>query len=349
MSTRKQGNNYAKRAFSNVAGARKKPLENDEERQSISTVPTGSTGTSNAGASSSCSDQLDSKMNLNSDSVNGDPYSQEALSAVARLAIMLYSQQLLREGQSLEGSNISYIKGNSMDQFPQRKEFEKRKPSLPSIPSQEEQNAMMQHQTSELLLSQVNQKRKLKLGDPLTKSVLNNLELLEGLGKCLDKEYKCGGEIKCWKHLAEYFGVEAKIYEDFTCSQESSPTEDLFELLKTQKPEEFTIGKLKDELSFIDRQDVQDVLSTHQDLDKQLADETQVGSLFGSHPDVIGQMAFLLDKETLGRRNWKQLADAFGVPRSESQNFGDSIEENPTEKLFKYLKVKQPHLTIGGG
>lgn len=94
--------------------------------------------------------------------------------------------------------------------------------------------------------------------------MLNNLELLEGLGKGLDKEYKCGGEIKCWKHLAGYFGVKAEIYETFTYSQERSPTEDLFELLKTKKPNEFTIGKLKDRLSDIHRQDVQDVLLTHQ-------------------------------------------------------------------------------------
>lgn len=94
------------------------------------------------------------------DPVNRDPNSQEGISAVTRLANMIYNQLLL-EGQSLEGSNISYIKGNSMDQFPQRKEFERRRPSLPSCPSQEEQNAMMQHQTSELLLSQVKQKRKL--------------------------------------------------------------------------------------------------------------------------------------------------------------------------------------------
>lgn len=81
--------------------------------------------------------------------------------------------------------------------------------------------------------------------------------------------------------------------------------------------------------------------------DKQLTDETQVGSLFDSHPDVIGQMTFLLDKKKPGKKNWKELGDAFGVPRSESQNFGDSVDENPTDKLFEYLKVKQPHLTIG--
>lgn len=109
-------------------------------------------------------------------------------------------------------------------------------------------------------LKKFNQGSPLIIDDPLATSVLNNLELLEGLGKCLDKEYKYRGGKKCWKHLAQHFEVEAKIYEDFTRSQERSPTEDLFEFLKTRKPKEFTIGKLKNKLSSINRQDVQDVI-----------------------------------------------------------------------------------------
>ena len=98
--------------------------------------------------------------------------------------------------------------------------------------------------------------------------MLNNLELLEGLGKSLDKEYKCGGEIKCWKHLAEYFTIEENTYENFTHYQERSPTEDLFQFLTSNKPKEFTIGTLKENLQSIVRQDVQEVLLTHQDLSK---------------------------------------------------------------------------------
>ena len=91
--------------------------------------------------------------------------------------------------------------------------------------------------------------------------MLNNLELLEGLGSSLDKQYKFGKNLKCWKHLCEDFGVEAETYEDFTRSQDHSPTEDLFELLKARKPQEFTVSKLKDKLHLIGRPDVQDVLS----------------------------------------------------------------------------------------
>lgn len=73
-----------------------------------------------------------------------------------------------------------------------------------------------------------------------------------------------------------------------------------------------------------------------------------MGSLFDSHPQVIGEMAFLLDKEEKpGKRNWKHLADMFGVPRSESQNFGESIDENPTKYLLEYLNSTIPGLTIG--
>lgn len=73
-----------------------------------------------------------------------------------------------------------------------------------------------------------------------------------------------------------------------------------------------------------------------------------MGSLFDSHPQVIANMAFLLDKEEKpGKRNWKHLADMYGVPRSESESFGESMDENPTERLFEYLRVKKPRLTTG--
>ena len=73
-----------------------------------------------------------------------------------------------------------------------------------------------------------------------------------------------------------------------------------------------------------------------------------MGSLFDSHPHVIAKIAFLLDKEEKpGKRNWKYLADMFGVPRSESEYFGESIDENPAKELFEYLHAKNPYLTTG--
>ena len=72
-----------------------------------------------------------------------------------------------------------------------------------------------------------------------------------------------------------------------------------------------------------------------------------MGSLFDSHPRIIAKIAFSLDKEKPGQQNWEHLADAFDVPGSESDNFGESIDDSPTESLFDYLKVKKPSLTIG--
>ena len=64
------------------------------------------------------------------------------------------------------------------------------------------------------------------IADPLGESLLNKLELLEALATYLDRENPYGNP-KYWKHLAQYFGVEASTYENFTCIPRS-PTEKLF-------------------------------------------------------------------------------------------------------------------------
>ena len=102
------------------------------------------------------------------------------------------------------------------------------------------------------------------IDDPLSESVRSNLELLEGLARCLDKQHPYGRQ-KCWKHVAEYFGVEAGTYKAFTCRPENSPTENLFYFLKTRFHDQFTIKKLKDGLNCIERNDViHDVLMKYQ-------------------------------------------------------------------------------------
>ena len=62
-----------------------------------------------------------------------------------------------------------------------------------------------------------------------------------------------------------------------------------------------------------------------------------MGSLFDSHPLIIGEIAVLLDVNEPGKKNWRQLADRFDVPKSDSQNFGESIQGNPTEELLEYV------------
>lgn len=79
-----------------------------------------------------------------------------------------------------------------------------------------------------------------------------------------------------------------------------------------------------------------------------MTDKTTVGSLFDSHPKIIGAIAVLLDVNEPGKKNWKQLADWFDVPKSDSQNFGESIQGNPTEDLLDYItKCLNPEMTVG--
>jgi len=100
------------------------------------------------------------------------------------------------------------------------------------------------------------------LGDPLAKTVLGHLELLEGLSRSLDKEYK-NGVCKCWKHIAEHFDIERDDYQNFRCNQVHSPTEAMFDYLESSRPET-TIGKVKEGLQSIGIQDVVDVLIEYQ-------------------------------------------------------------------------------------
>ena len=100
------------------------------------------------------------------------------------------------------------------------------------------------------------------LGDPLSKTLLGSLEVLEALSRCLDKEYKYG-RCKCWKHIAEFFDIAEEEYESFKCNQVHSPTEVMFEYLQSVMPD-ITVGDLKDGLAQMERQDVTDILLKHQ-------------------------------------------------------------------------------------
>lgn len=143
-----------------------------------------------------------------------------------------------------------------------------RRSSLPSNLLEEKHKKPMQCSSSESYLSQMDSKDKyLKLADPLEKSVLNNLELLEGLAKYLDQGDPHGNP-KCWRNLAEHFGVEASIYQTFTCSPRS-PTEKLFAYLENRDGDKFTIEILKSGLHDIDRKDIiTNILVKHQVLGK---------------------------------------------------------------------------------
>lgn len=77
-----------------------------------------------------------------------------------------------------------------------------------------------------------------------------------------------------------------------------------------------------------------------------LTDETFVSSLFDINPDVIGEMAFLLDMQKVGLKNWQDLAAQLGIPRKAFKSFETCNTTNPTEQLFELLKVHKPGLTI---
>ena len=76
-------------------------------------------------------------------------------------------------------------------------------------------------------------------------------------------------------------------------------------------------------------------------------DDTVVCSLFDSDPDIIGEMAFLLDKQKLGLKGWADLAAKLSVSRTTFMSFETCSTDNPTEQLFDILKVHFPRLTVG--
>ena len=78
-----------------------------------------------------------------------------------------------------------------------------------------------------------------------------------------------------------------------------------------------------------------------------LNDETLVCSLFDSDPDIIGEIAYLLDIQKSGVKNWSFLAPKLGIPRKIFKSFENSSTDNPTENLFEILIVHFPKLTVG--
>ncbi|XP_044174897.1 uncharacterized protein LOC114953099 isoform X2 [Acropora millepora] len=231
-------------------------------------------------------------------------------------------------------------RGKQRVELPEGYGGEGRRHSYPyNAPKKEEQDNMKRC-FSEATMKE----RKIKLDDPLAKTILDRLGLLEGLSRCLDKEYKYG-RYQCWKHIAEYFGIDEEMYQSFRDSEIVSPTEEMFEHLQTTDTE-MTIGTLKEKLRSVERLDVIDVLVECQKTDCSVNDGTSVCSLFDSNPDIIGRIAFLLDRQKLGLKNWVQLAGKLDIPRKVSKSFETCNTDNPTEELFKYLKTRSPGMKV---
>ncbi|KAJ7339414.1 hypothetical protein OS493_005809 [Desmophyllum pertusum] len=121
----------------------------------------------------------------------------------------------------------------------------------------------------------------------------------------------------------------------------------MFEYLQSVSPD-ITVGDLKNGLCQIERQDVIGILLTHETCDQSpLNDETLVCNLFDSDPDIIGEMAFMLDKQKSGLKNWSHLAAKLGIARTIFKSFDTFSADNPTEKLFDIFQVHFPTLIVG--
>ena len=70
-------------------------------------------------------------------------------------------------------------------------------------------------------------------------------------------------------------------------------------------------------------------------------------SLFDSDPDIIGEIAFLLDMQKKGLKNWSDLAASLEIPRKDFKTFETCNTECPAaEMLFEHMKIKYPRTTV---
>ena len=76
-------------------------------------------------------------------------------------------------------------------------------------------------------------------------------------------------------------------------------------------------------------------------------DGTLVCSLFDSDPDIIGEIAFLLDMQKKGLKNWSDLAASLEIPRKDFKTFETCNTDCPAaERLFELVKIKYPRTTV---
>ena len=74
---------------------------------------------------------------------------------------------------------------------------------------------------------------------------------------------------------------------------------------------------------------------------------TLVCSLFDSDPDIIGEIAFLLDMQKKGLKNWSYLAASLEIPRKDFKTFETCNTDCPAaERLFELVKIKYPRTTV---
>ena len=75
--------------------------------------------------------------------------------------------------------------------------------------------------------------------------------------------------------------------------------------------------------------------------------ETPVCSLFDIDPDIIGEIAFLMDMQKKGLKKWSHLASSLKIPRADFKTFETFNTEYPAaETLFKLVKIRYPRTTV---
>ena len=75
--------------------------------------------------------------------------------------------------------------------------------------------------------------------------------------------------------------------------------------------------------------------------------DTLVCSLFDTDPDIIGEIAFLMDMQKKGLKKWSDLASSLKIPRADFKTFETCNTEYPAaETLFELVKVRNPRTTV---
>ena len=73
---------------------------------------------------------------------------------------------------------------------------------------------------------------------------------------------------------------------------------------------------------------------------------SKLSDVLKRHPDFLDQLALCLDRNMRLIPNWKQLARELDVDEDVINKLEQYKDQSPTIRLFEYLEVRQPQLTI---
>ena len=74
--------------------------------------------------------------------------------------------------------------------------------------------------------------------------------------------------------------------------------------------------------------------------------DSKLSDVLKCHPDFLDRLALCLDRNMRLIPNWKQLARELDVDEDVIKTLEQHKDESPTIRLFEYLEVTQPQLTI---